>query len=143
MTIERKAQANWKGDLKTGSGSLKLESNAYQGPYSFKGRTAEKSSETNPEELIGAALASCFSMQLSALLSKEGHIPEQIDTTAKVYFNLDPNGAYISKIHLETKVKAPGISRDLFQQQAEKAKTICPISKALKAVNIELSSELL
>lgn len=143
MSIERKAEAEWKGDLQTGTGEIRLGSKAYEGPYSFKERTSQTSSQTNPEELIGAALAGCFSMQLSALLSKAGHPPENIHSIAKVIFELDPNGPFISKIILKTSAKVPGISEEEFKKHAETAKTICPISKALKSVQIELTSELL
>lgn len=143
MTIERKAEAEWKGNLQNGKGEMRLGSGAYHGAYSFKERTAQSSSQTNPEELIGAALAGCFSMQLAALLSKSGHNPSRINTSAKVFFELDPQGPYISKISLETEGNVPDLTEDEFKKQVETAKTICPVSKALKGVDIQVSCKLI
>ncbi len=143
MGLIRQSEAEWKGDLESGTGSLKFGSKAYEGPYSFKGRTAENSTQTNPEELIAAAHAGCFSMQLSALLGKAGHPPEKIHSTAKVYFGPDGGGFSISKIDLNTEVKVSGLSEDEFKKIAEQAKETCPISKALSAVKIEFTSKLL
>lgn len=140
--IKRSAEAIWQGDLQTGKGQIKLGSKAYEGPYSFKERTSQSSSATNPEELIGAALAGCYSMQLSALLSKAGQPPEKIDSVANVIFELNPAGPFISLIELETKAKVPGMTQAEFDQHAQTAKTICPISKALQAVKIELKATL-
>src|ERR1700738_164308 len=114
MSVTRKSEAEWQGDLKTGAGTIKLGSKAYEGPYSFKERIAAHSSQTNPEELIGAALAGCFSMQLSALLTNAGHPPENIHTTATVHLDSDASGFVVSKIDLETEAMVPGISSDEF-----------------------------
>jgi osmotically inducible protein OsmC len=143
MGIVRKSEAEWKGDLKTGEGTIKLGSKAYEGPYSFKGRTSEQSSQTNPEELIGAALAGCFSMQLSALLTKAGHPPEHIHSTANVHMDMSESGITISLIELETEAKVPGISSDEFLKLATTAEQTCPISKALAAVKREFKATLL
>jgi osmotically inducible protein OsmC len=143
MSIVRISEAEWKGDLMSGKGLIKLGSKAYEGPYSFKGRTAESSPETNPEELIGAALAGCFSMQLSAMLTKAGHAPESIHSTAKVRMNMDANGIAISEIDLVTEVKVAGMSAEAFAKTADTAKSICPISKALSAVKINFKAVLL
>ncbi|MDR3478630.1 MAG: OsmC family peroxiredoxin [Gammaproteobacteria bacterium] len=143
MSVVRISEAEWKGDLMSGEGVIKLGSKAYEGPYSFKSRTAESSPQTNPEELIGAALAGCFSMQLSALLTKAGHPPESIHSTAKVHMSMDANGISVSEIDLETEAKVPGMNSDEFTKTAETAKTICPISKALSALKINFKAVLL
>lgn len=143
MGIIRRAEALWKDDLMNGKGSIKLGSGAYEGPYSFKERTSEKSSQTNPEELIGAAHAGCFSMALSALLTKAKHPPKKIHSTAKVHLDSEDEGFVISEIELETEADVPGLTSDEFQQHAEKAKETCPVSKALKAVPIKFKATLL
>ena len=143
MTVIRKSEAEWKGDLLSGEGVIKLGSKAYEGPYSFKERSAAQSSVTNPEELIGAAHAGCFSMQLSALLTKAGHPPQSIHSIAQVSLDSDDSGFFISKINLTTEAKVPGISQEEFNKIAETAKNICPISKALAATKIEFKATLL
>jgi lipoyl-dependent peroxiredoxin len=143
MGITRTTTVEWKGDLMSGEGFIRLGSKAYEGPYSFKSRTADQSPQTNPEELLGAAHAGCFSMQLSALLSKAGHAPEAINTIAKVHLDKEGEGFVISKIELETSGKVPGITADEFLKYAETAKTICPISKALASTKIEFNAILL
>lgn len=135
----RSAQAVWKGTLKEGSGQLKLESGVYQGPYTFASRF-ETAPGTNPEELIGAAHAGCYSMFLSALLTNANYTPSQITTTAKVHLG---EGPAISLIELSTEASVPGLSQHEFQEFAEKAKVGCPISKALSAVETTLSATLL
>ncbi len=144
MGIVRTSEAEWKGDLTSGQGTITLGSKAFSGPYSFKGRTsAEVNPQTNPEELIGAAHAGCFTMQLSALLSKDGHPPESIHSTAKVHLDSDAGGFTISQIDLQTEAKVPGITAEEFNKYAETAKKICPVSKALAAVKIEFKAVLL
>jgi osmotically inducible protein OsmC len=143
MGVIRQSEAEWKGDLESGTGLLKLGSKAYTGPYSFKSRTAENSPETNPEELIAAAHAGCFSMQLAAMLSKGGYVPDSIHSTAKVFFGPDGDGFAISKIALSTEVKVSGLSENDFMKIAEHAKSLCPVSKALSAVKIEFNAKLI
>lgn len=143
MGLIRESRAEWKGDLKSGAGTLAFGSKAYEGPYSFKGRTSEDSTQTNPEELIAAAHAGCFSMQLSALLTQAGHPPEVINSTAKVHLDPDGAGFKISQIDLETQAKVPGLTAEQFAEQAEIAKKSCPVSKALAAVNIVFKATLL
>jgi osmotically inducible protein OsmC len=143
MAVVRQSEAEWKGDLESGKGMLKLGSKAYEGPYSFKSRTADNSPETNPEELIAAAHAGCFSMQLAAMLTKIGHAPDSIHSTAKVYFGPDGEGFAISKIELNTEVKVSGLSEEEFTKTAERAKASCPVSKALSAVKIDFKSKLI
>lgn len=134
----RKANAIWNGTLKEGSGVMKLGSGAYSGPYSYQSRF-EDGAGTNPEELIGAAHAGCFSMFLSALLSKDGFTPESIETTAKVYLEAGPT---IAKIELNSTVNVPGLDAAKLQEYAEAAKANCPVSKALASVEIVLNAAL-
>lgn len=138
----RNAEAEWQGDLKSGKGTMKLGSGAFEGPYSFQSRM-EDGAGTNPEELIGAAHAGCFSMQLSAMLAHGGHPPKRLHTTAQVHFGPAGGGFEISKIELRTEADVPGLSAEEFQKTAEEAKKICPVSKALSATPISLEATLL
>jgi osmotically inducible protein OsmC len=138
----RTSEAKWSGDLKAGSGTMKLGSGAYEGAYTFKSRM-ETGPGTNPEELIAAAHAGCYSMALSAMLSGAGHVPKSVHTTAKVTFNPVDGGFAITKIELVTEGQVPGIDAAGFQKFAEDAKKGCPVSKALAAVpEITLSAKL-
>lgn len=134
----RKADAIWNGTLKEGSGVMKLGSGAYDGPFTYLSRF-EDGAGTNPEELIGAAHAGCFSMFLSALLSKDGFTPARIETTAKVYLEAGPT---IAKIELNSKADVPGLDAAKLQEYAEAAKANCPVSKALASVDIQLNAAL-
>ncbi len=135
----RKSQAIWEGSLKEGKGRMMLGSGAFEGKYSFGSRFEEEPG-TNPEELIAAAHAGCFTMFLSSLLTDAGFTPRKITTTAKVNLAAGPE---ISKIELEAEADVPGISDKVFQEQALIAKKNCPISKALSAVpEITLSAKL-
>ena len=138
----RKAQAEWKGGLKDGKGKLKLESGAYEGPYSFLSRF-ETGTGTNPEELIAAAHAGCFSMAFSKILGDAGLKPEVIRTSAGVTLEKVGEGFAITKIHLDNESKVPGLDNAKFQELAGKAKTGCPVSKVLAAAEITLSAKLL
>ncbi|MBY0377258.1 MAG: OsmC family peroxiredoxin [Gammaproteobacteria bacterium] len=142
MSIKRRAEAQWNGDLKSGDGYFKLGSGAYEGKYSFGGRTTDNSAEANPEELIGAALASCFSMAFSAELSKNGYPPIAIHTTTRVNFDSDKSGFFISEIDMVTKGQVPNITSEKFTEYAEEAKRKCPVAKALGAVKIVFSATL-
>ena len=142
MDILRKSEAIWNGDLISGDGQITFGSGAYKGPYSFKGRTTEQTQQTNPEELIAAAHAGCFSMALSALLTKLGHPPKKIQTIAKVHLISVSDGLEISEIELETVGDVPGMSAEDFQKHAETTKQTCPVSKALKAVSMKLKATL-
>ncbi|MGI4787549.1 MAG: OsmC family protein [Janthinobacterium lividum] len=137
----RTADAQWSGTLKEGSGSMKLGSGAFEGPFSFKSRM-EEGMGTNPEELIGAAHAGCFSMQFSAMLEHSGFTPDNIHTAAKVYFGPDGPGFSITKIELTTEGKVPGIDDAKFQEIASAAKAGCPVSKALAGTEITLNAKL-
>ncbi|QHP58306.1 OsmC family protein [Pectobacterium carotovorum] len=133
MTIHKKGQAHWEGDIKQGKGTVSTESGALQQqPYGFNTRFEGKPG-TNPEELIGAAHAACFSMALSLMLGEEGHKPESIDTTADVSLDKVDGGFAITKISLHSTVKLPGIDEATFDSIIQKAKAGCPVSKVLKA----------
>ena len=131
--MQRTSEAEWKGTLKEGSGKMKVGSGAYEGPFSFASRF-ESGPGTNPEELVAAAHAGCFSMALSVQLGSVGITPERIHTTARVQFERDDKGFLISKIDLATEVRAPGLDNAKLQELAQKTKDTCPISRALAAV---------
>ena len=137
----RKAEAEWKGSLKEGSGPMKLGSGAFSGAYSF-GTRFEEAKGTNPEELIGAAHAGCFSMALSAGLGKAGFQPKRIHTTANVHLGKVGEGFAITKIELNCEAEVPGIDDAKFQEQAKAAKEGCPVSKALASTPITLNAKL-
>jgi lipoyl-dependent peroxiredoxin len=137
----RKGSAVWEGTLREGKGSVKLGSGAYEGPYSFASRF-ESGTGTNPEELIGAAHAGCFSMALSAGLTKAGFSPKRIATTASVHLENVGGGFKITSIELETEAEIPGIEDKAFQEQAETAKKNCPVSQALAGTEIKLQARL-
>lgn len=129
MKFTRKATAKWQGSGKEGKGTLTTQSTILnETQYSYNSRF-EDGIGTNPEELVGAALSGCFTMQLSFLLGEEGFTPDKLETEAKVTFE---NGA-ISTIHLELNGEVDGISKEKFQEVAKKAKETCPISKLLNA----------
>jgi osmotically inducible protein OsmC len=132
---ERTAKAQWQGSIREGGGSLALGSGAFEGPYTFKSRFgSEKSDATNPEELIGAAHAGCFTMALSLILTEGGNPPEQLDTEAKVSIVQEGEGFTIDRIDLTTRGRVPGLDDDGFQKAAQAAKENCPVSKALASV---------
>jgi osmotically inducible protein OsmC len=136
------ANAEWKGSLREGRGHMRLKSKAFEGEFTFASRF-ETGQLTNPEELIAGAHAGCFSMQLSGILSAAGTPPASITTTAKVEINAGAGGANITSIVLDTVGVVPGIDAAKFKEAAEKAKEICPVSKALKAVgNISVTATL-
>lgn len=136
----RTADAEWKGDLASGSGSLQTESGALKGSYSFVSRF-EEGSGTNPEELIGAAHAGCFSMALAHQLAQAGHKPESIRTTARVHLEKGEEGFSITRVVLETRARVPGVDEATFREKAEGAKKGCPVSRAL-SVPVELDARL-
>ena len=139
--ITRKSDAEWNGDLKSGSGTVRFGSGAYNGPYSFKSRF-ESGTGTNPEELIAAAHAGCFSMALSATLGGAGFTPTKINTTAAVRLDEVSGGFAITAITLTTNAQIPGIDAAKFQEIAEQAKTNCPVSKVLAGAKITLEATL-
>jgi osmotically inducible protein OsmC len=137
----RKASAVWEGGLKDGQGTVKLGSGAYEGKYSF-GSRFEESPGTNPEELIGAAHAGCFSMALSAGLGRAGFNPTRVSTTAKVHLEKVGEGFKITRIELDNESQVPGIDDAAFQDAARKAKEGCPVSQALGGTEITLNARL-
>lgn len=128
--IDRKADARWEGNLREGRGTIRLGSGAFDGPYSF-GTRFESAPGTNPEELLGAALAGCFTMALSMLLTTAGHPPARLETTAMVHLDKVGEGFALTGIDLVTRGKVPGQTQAEFQRLAEDAKANCIISKAL------------
>lgn len=138
---DRSSTAVWEGDIQHGHGSMKIGSGAWEGPYSFKSRF-EDGKGTNPEELIAAAHAGCFSMALSAALGKAGSPPTRVATTAKVALEKSGEGFRIPRIHLETKANVPGLDDSKFQEIARQAKENCPVSKVLSGAEITLDATL-
>lgn len=132
----RHAEAVWQGTLKEGSGQMKFSN--YDGPFTWASRFAEGKG-TNPEELLGAAHAGCFSMFLSALLTNAGHPPTSINTRATVHLG---DGPTIHTIELQTEATVPGLDDATFQEKAAEAKQKCPVSKALAGVDIKLNATL-
>jgi lipoyl-dependent peroxiredoxin len=132
----RKATANWQGGLQSGSGQVEVESGAFNVPYNFANRFGDDTTRTNPEELVGAAHAGCFSMFLSSLLEKNETPAENIRSTSAVRLDFGGEGGpEVTKIELTVTAKVSGISEDKFQELANQAKENCPISKSLSAVS--------
>ncbi|MGB5159702.1 MAG: OsmC family protein [Thermoanaerobaculia bacterium] len=137
----RKASAVWNGTLKEGNGTMKMQSGAYEGKYSF-GSRFEENPGTNPEELIAAAHAGCFSMALSGGLTKAGFTPERVETSAKAHLEKVGEGFKITRIQLACQATIPGIDDATFQEIAAGAKAGCPVSQALAGVDISLDAQL-
>lgn len=137
----RNSNAVWTGKVKQGKGNIQLGSGAYKDFYSFSSRF-EQGAGTNPEELIAAAHASCFSMALADELEQDGYDPEKIDTDCAISLEKADVGFRIAKIELRTKAKVPGLDKQTFLRHAENAKVNCPLSQALRSVKIELQAEL-
>lgn len=139
---ERSAKATWNGTLKEGKGTMALGSGSFEGPFSFNTRMGDEPG-TNPEELIGAALAGCFTMALNAGLEKEGFKTNGIKTDAKVHFGKDAEGFAITRIDLLTEADVAGIDDPKFQEIAANTKKGCPVSKALTGTEITLDAKLI
>lgn len=139
----RKAEAEWEGNLAEGSGRLKVGSGAFEGPYSFKSRFEEGQAATNPEELLGAAHAGCFTMALTAQLSRAGIKPKRIHTEARVKLEKIGEAFSITQIELEMEAEIPDLDDAAFQKHALDAKQNCPLSKALAATQISMTAKLL
>ncbi|MEV8515004.1 OsmC family protein [Dactylosporangium sp. NPDC051484] len=137
----RVSSARWEGDLKSGSGTVSTGSGTFQGNYSFPSRF-ESGEGTNPEELVAAAHAACYSMALSNGLAKAGFTPTSVETSATVHFGPVDGGFAITRIDLTTRGAVPSIDAAEFEKQAQDAKAGCPISKALAAVEITLDAQL-
>lgn len=138
---DRKATAEWNGTLTQGEGKMSLGSGAFEGKFSFNTRMGDEPG-TNPEELIAAALAGCYSMALNATLEKQGTPATRVNSQAIVHFGKGDAGFAISGIDLETKAVVSGITEEDFRQTAESVKETCPVSKALAAVPIHLTASL-
>lgn len=138
----RTSSAQWNGDLKSGNGKMKLGKGAWEGPFSFASRF-ENGSGTNPEELIAAAHAGCFSMAFSNALSQAGFTVDHVSTKANVHLEKTDEGFGITTIDLDTEGKIQGIDNDKFQEIAEDAKKNCPVSKVLAGAKITLKAKLL
>ncbi len=140
--MKRTASAQWRGDLKSGSGTLTTASGTLsQSPYSFHSRF-ESGQGTNPEELLAAAHAGCFTMALSAQLAQAGLTAESLETTCTITLEKQPEGFAITSSHLELEAKVPGATAEAFDQATQAAKAGCPVSKLYKT-NISLSAKLL
>jgi lipoyl-dependent peroxiredoxin len=137
-----KAQATWEGNLEQGQGTMAPGAGGLEVPYSF-GSRFEDGSGGNPEELIGAAHAGCFSMALAHELGEAGHPPVRVTTIAKVHLEKSADGFAIPKIELETEAEVPGVDDATFQRIAQAAKQGCPVSKVLSAADITLNAKLL
>lgn len=139
---KRIANAKWEGSLTKGGGNISLGSGAWEGPYSARSRF-EEAPESNPEELLGAAHAGCFTMALSLILGEAGHEPESLATEAVVHIRQAGGGYEIPTIELTTRGRVPGIAADEFEKHAQTAKDNCPVSKALGGVSeITLDAQL-
>lgn len=137
----RSARAHWEGSIKDGGGSVAVDSGVLDAPYSF-GSRFESGQGTNPEELLGAAHAGCFTMALSLALTEAGHAPTRLDTTARVTIERTDQGFRITHIDLESEGEVPGIDASEFERLADGAKTNCPVSRALAGTEIGLQAKL-
>lgn len=136
-----KSHAKWQGTLKNGNGNMKLGSMSQEFPYNFSSRF-EDGDHTNPEELIAAAHAGCFSMAFSGLLGDKDYEVKSISTDCKVTIEKNNDGFKITKSELKTEAEVPGIDEELFVKLANEAKQFCPVSQALKSVQISLDASL-
>ncbi|MCW3029057.1 MAG: peroxiredoxin, OsmC subfamily [Solirubrobacterales bacterium] len=138
----RNGSAEWNGSIESGSGSVTVGEGVFEGPYSYESRFAEGAG-TNPEQLIAAAHAACFTMALSSVLGAAGHVPESLRTNARVQLRNIDGAPTLTRIDLETEGHVPGIDDQQFQRHAEEAKANCPVSRALTGIpEIALSAKL-
>jgi lipoyl-dependent peroxiredoxin len=141
--IVRRSEAQWQGTDADGGGRIALGSGAFDGPYSLKARVEDVERATNPEELIGAAEAGCYTMSLANLLTTEGHPPDDLKTTASVRLEQIGEGRFgITRIDLETVGDVPGVSSERFAELAQQAKETCPVSRALAGTEIAVNATL-
>jgi osmotically inducible protein OsmC len=139
----RNGSAEWQGSVESGSGTVTVGDGVFQGPYSYESRFAEGAG-TNPEQLIAAAHAACFTMALSNVLGSAGHAPETLHTNARVQLRNIDGAPTLTRIDLETEGRVPGIDDQQFQRRAEEAKANCPVSRALAGIpEIVLSAKLM
>jgi osmotically inducible protein OsmC len=138
----RNGTAEWRGDVESGSGTVTVGDGVFEGPYSFASRFGEGDG-TNPEQLIAAAHAACFTMALSNLLSGDGHVPDSLRTAARVQLRNIEGSPTLARMDLETEGRVPGVEEDEFRRYAEQAKETCPVSKALAGIpEIRLTAKL-
>ncbi len=142
IRVVRSSEASWQGTVPDGGGRIALGSGAFEGPFTLKARVEDVEQATNPEELIGAAEAGCYTMSLANLLSEQGHPPADLRTTAKVTLQQLETGFSITKIELRTVGEVPGVSAEQFAALAEEAKATCPVSRALAGTEITLEATL-
>jgi osmotically inducible protein OsmC len=139
--ITRRASVEWRGDVESGAGTIALGSKAFEGPYSLRSRV-EDVPQANPEELIGAANAACFTMSLSDLLSSQGTAPTSLDTKARVTMEEESGRYSITRIELDVVGEVPGCDSETFDRLAAQAEATCPVSRALAGTEIVLTSRL-
>ena len=142
VQVTRTARASWQGGLPDGGGRIGVGSGAYEGPFTLRARVDDVERSTNPEELIGAAHAGCFTMSLANLLCEAGHPPADLRTTAKVLLEQLDSGFAITNIALDTVGDVPGVDAETFARLARQAKDTCPVSKALAGTEISLEARL-
>lgn len=142
VRVTRNAKASWQGNLPDGGGRIGVGSGAYEGPFTLRARVDDVDRSTNPEELIGAAHAGCFTMSLANLLSESGHPPADLDTSARVRLEQLDTGFTITRIELQTIGNVPGVDADTFAKLAQQAKDTCPVSRALAGTEITLEARL-
>jgi osmotically inducible protein OsmC len=142
VRVIRNAQASWQGTVPDGGGRIGLGSGAFEGPFTLRARVEDVEHATNPEELIGAAEAGCFTMSLASALSEAGHPPSDLRTTAKVRLEQLESGFSITRIELSTVGDVPGIDAATFVSLAEQAKATCPVSRALSGTEITIEASL-
>jgi osmotically inducible protein OsmC len=138
--ISRHAEVTWQGTDTEGGGRIALGSHAFEGPFTLRNRIEEVDRGTNPEELIAAAEAGCFTMSLANLLTSEGHPPDDLHTTARVRLEQTPEGFRITRIALKTTGVVPGVEPEQFTELAQRAKATCPVSLALAGTEITLEA---
>ena len=142
VRVTRSAEASWQGDLTEGGGRIGVGSGAYEGPFTLRARVEDVGRSTNPEELIGAAHAGCFTMSLANLLTESGHPPADLQTSATVRLEQLETGFAITNITRQTVGEVPGVDADTFARLAQQAKDTCPVSRALAGTEITLEARL-
>lgn len=142
IRVTRTAHASWSGTVPEGGGRIGLGTGAFEGPFTLKARVEDGQPGTNPEELIGAGHAGCFTMSLANLLSEAGHPPDDLQTTAHVRLEQLDEGFRITRIELQTEGKVDGVDEARFQELAEQAKATCPVSLALSGTEITVDATL-
>ena len=142
IRVIRRAQASWQGTVAEGGGRIALGSGAFEGPFTLRARVEDVEKGTNPEELIGAGHAGCFTMSLANLLEEAGHPPDDLQTTAKVRLEQLETGFSITRIELKTVGTVPGVDTRRFAELAERAKATCPVSRALAGTEITLEASI-